>query len=263
MSLDTSLVDIDSIEINQNFPALNDSHIEHLANKIAAAGELLEIPVVLFLDIDRYELLSNFAAYKALIKAREINPDLPDSIRVFIAKDSNKAVILDQINEFNSLSSANFDQEVLPHQVVSEAATGTPPPSNIELEVRNLSESFKRFSNKLSNQQDGIQTTLTELLDAQPKPLPILEALNQIDRPVIYQRLVEAITRSSGFTSQEKKKYRQVVETAKSLKEKNADLEFNSLSDFLEKLGQEAKSHGRNRDLTEYSLIKLIDQWPL
>ncbi|MBE9070237.1 hypothetical protein IQ260_26705 [Leptolyngbya cf. ectocarpi LEGE 11479] len=104
---------------------------------------------------------------------------------------------------------------------------------------------------------------MKDLVEAQPKPIPILKAFNKIDHPEIHQRLAVAIAQSSGFTSTEKKKINKVIARVQELKSNDPGIEFFTLKDFLEKLGCEKVKGRKLRYLTEKSLLKLIDQWPL
>lgn len=260
MSLETSLVDIDSIQINQDLPPLDPSVLEYSANTIASVGDLLHVPIVRFLDIDSYELLSGFEEYQAFLEARELNPDIPDRIRVFITRKKSESAILEQAKVLKQMHSTATGVEA--NRELKNDSTS----SNLEIELHNIKATMDRLSSQMktsNTNQSSIQSTLSELVEAQPKPLPILEAFNQIDRPEIHQWLAVAIAQSSGFTSAEKKKIDKVIKRVQSLKTQEPDLEFATLNEFLEKLGREKVKGRKLRYLTEKSLLKLIDQWPL
>lgn len=262
MTLDTSLVDIESIQVNQDLPPLDPAVLEYSANTIAAVGDLLHVPIVRFLDIDSYELLSNFEEYQAFLKARELNPDIPDRVRVFITQKKHESAILKQAKVLKQIQSTTNNLEI---EKETRSKSTSIAPSSLEFELHNIKSAMDRLFSQMEKShvnQSGIQSTLSELVEAQPKPLPILEAFNQIDQPKIHQRLAVAIDQSSGFTSKEKKKIKKVIARVQSLKEQKPDLEFATLSDFLEKLGKEPTGQ-KHRYLTEKSLLKLVDQWPL
>ncbi|MGK7878073.1 MAG: hypothetical protein AB4426_33630 [Xenococcaceae cyanobacterium] len=122
MNLETSQIDLDSIQVNQKFPAFNPDQLLYLANSIANLEGLLRIPVVRQLDIENYELVSGFFEYQAYLKAREINPELPDRLRVFVAKKENEVSIQQQIEALERL------EEVSP-----PTETGLPPDWSISI----------------------------------------------------------------------------------------------------------------------------------
>lgn len=263
MTLDTSLVDIDSIQFNQDLIPLDPALLEYSANTIATVGDLLHVPIVRFLGVGSYELLSNFEEYQAFLKARELNPNIPDRVRVFVARKKNESAILEQIEILRQIQSSGIVSESN-KSLEQESIAMTS--SNFDIELRNIKANMDRLSAQMeisTTNQGNIQNTLSELVEAQPKPLPILEAFNQIDRSEIHQRLAVAIAQSSGFTSAEKKKIEKVIERVQFLKAQEPDLEFATLNDFLEKLGHEKVKGRKLRYLTEKSLLKLIDQWPL
>ncbi|MBE9070856.1 hypothetical protein IQ260_29915, partial [Leptolyngbya cf. ectocarpi LEGE 11479] len=97
MKLGTSLVDIENIQIDQDLPDIDASFLERAANSIATLGDMITIPIVRFLGVDEYKLISHFSEYQAFLKARSLNAEIPDRIRVFITNKDDEEKLLDQV----------------------------------------------------------------------------------------------------------------------------------------------------------------------
>jgi hypothetical protein len=108
MDLQTSQIDLESIEaidasrLRFN-PNTKQTEIEHLAHAIIQLRGLLRIPVVEALDLDSYRLIAGHFDYYAYLKAREIDGDLPDRLRVFIVNKKNAGPIMQQLDAFDRL----------------------------------------------------------------------------------------------------------------------------------------------------------------
>ena len=55
------------------------------------------------IGIENYELLSGYFDYYALLKARELNPNLPDRIRVFVVNKNNQNSVIKQLEAIDNL----------------------------------------------------------------------------------------------------------------------------------------------------------------
>lgn len=108
MELRTFQIDLDSLEeINtQQVPFDLDTKqadLEYFARSIIKLGGLLRIPVVERTGIDSYRLIEGHFDYLAYLKARNIDPDLPDRIRVFILDKDNSEPVQTQLKVLRNL----------------------------------------------------------------------------------------------------------------------------------------------------------------
>jgi hypothetical protein len=136
MELQTSLVDLDSIEtIEKNEFSIDVENqataIEHLAHSIVKLGGLIRIPVVEQVKIDVYKLIAGHFDYYAYLKAREFDPDLPDRLRVFIINPKKPLTqeILTQLNALNRIQGVTMPK--------NNTSTQT---AEVDMQLRNLQD---------------------------------------------------------------------------------------------------------------------------
>lgn len=112
MELRTFQIDLDSLEEikPQQLPfdiEAKEAELEYFARSVIKLGGLLRIPVVERTGIESYRLVEGHFDYLAYLKAREIDPDLPDRIRVFIMEKDNSEPIQTQLNVLRDLELSN------------------------------------------------------------------------------------------------------------------------------------------------------------
>jgi hypothetical protein len=148
MELQTSLIDLDSIETiaSNEFsidPEKQATAIEHLAHSIVKLGGLIRIPVVEQVKIDVYKLIAGHFDYYAYLKARELDPDLPDRLRVFIV-NPKKAItqeILTQLKAIERIQGATMSK--------NNTAAQT---SEVDMQLRNLQDLCESRFSQLSQE---------------------------------------------------------------------------------------------------------------
>lgn len=112
MELRTFQIDLDSLEEikPQQLPfdiETKATELEYFARSVIKLGGLLRIPVVERTGIESYRLIEGHFDYLAYLKAREIDPDLPDRIRVFIMEKDNSEPIQTQLRVLRDLEPSN------------------------------------------------------------------------------------------------------------------------------------------------------------
>lgn len=119
MDLQTSLIDLDSIEqVEENSfsidPAEQAAEIQMLAKTVILIKGLLRIPVVEQIGIESYKLISGHFDYYSYLRARELDPSLPDRLRVFIVNPKKEIAkgILEQLEAIDSLQTKAIDKNI-------------------------------------------------------------------------------------------------------------------------------------------------------
>ncbi|ARV61081.1 hypothetical protein BZZ01_22865 [Nostocales cyanobacterium HT-58-2] len=170
MELLTSIVDIDSIQIKSLpfTPAQKTTQIDALANTIIDLGGLVNVPVVQQVSVDDYELISGYLEYYAYLKARELNPRLPDRITVFVSNSKNQAAIRQQL-------------EVL--QVIEDTKQNSfqftiPKGTEIDLQIKNLESSINNNNKIVFNALEQLKADLLATIEAKlPQPEGVTKKL--------------------------------------------------------------------------------------
>lgn len=112
MELRTFQIDLDSIEMSetQSIPfdiESKKSELEYFARSIIKLGGLLRIPIVKRTGIEAYQLIEGFFEYFSYLKAREIEPELPDRIRVFIMEGEYSESFETQLSFLKNIESTS------------------------------------------------------------------------------------------------------------------------------------------------------------
>lgn len=246
MKLLTSIIDLDSIQVREaSFsPEQKKTEITALANTIVDLGGSVSLPVVQQINLESYELISGYLEYYAYIKAREINPQLPDRIMVFVADNKNHVALHQQLSVLQSIESAKLPP----------SDSGTSNASDLELKTRNLEALVSNNHRLIVGAIAQLKTELIEEITAKlPKPIPpLLDAFNRILEPEIahqVQRKLEFLGSAKA-----KKIVSRLQEVSKSKKRDS----FQSFSDVLDALKPE---QSRSRLMSEARMLDLIDRW--
>lgn len=120
MELRTFQIDLDSLEEikPQQLPfnvEVKETELEYFARSVIKLGGLLRVPVVERTGIESYRLIEGHFDYLAYLKAREIDPDLPDRIRVFIMEKDNSEPIQTQLRVLRDLELSNLTNSSSPN----------------------------------------------------------------------------------------------------------------------------------------------------
>lgn len=112
MELRTFQIDLDSLEEikPQQLPfdiKAKEAELEYFARSVIKLGGLLRVPVVERTGVESYRLIEGHFDYLAYLKAREINSDLPDRIRVFIMEKDNSEPVQTQLRVLRDLEPSN------------------------------------------------------------------------------------------------------------------------------------------------------------
>ncbi|GJD23559.1 Chromosome partitioning protein, ParB family [Rivularia sp. IAM M-261] len=244
MELLTSIIDIESIQVKKSSfsPEQKATQIEALANTIIELGGLINIPVIKQNNIDNYELISGHLEYFAYLKAREINPRLPDRLTVFVSNTRNQAAISKQLEILQLIDNT---KQSLPNNTTSTQV-------EIDLKLNNL-ESFIHNNNKILF--EALEQQKTELLLAIeskiPQQTPPMDAFNRILEPEIafqVQRKLELILNAS--------KSKKIVSILQEISKTKGHKQFQTFSDILERLKQQQKGL-----ISQAKMIQIIDRW--
>lgn len=242
MGLSTSLIDIDSVEIDNREAELEPEKkvvVESLAHSIVKLKELMTIPIVTRTGVESYKLISGDFEYRALyyafIKARELEPTLPDRIRVFIIDEQSIQPTLEQLETVKKLQpipNGSSDNTVLRKL------------ENIESTIQNL---VANYSNKISMENQQIKSEILQNFeDRLPKPLPPLVAFNHISDPKVYSEVVKKLE----FLG--KKKAQKLADKLKEIKNPKYN-KFQTFNDVLAAIG---KGY-----ISKEKMIDVIDKW--
>lgn len=239
MELQTSQVDLDSIQVKADFPEPNADQITYLAHSIAALGGLIQVPVVKPIDLETYELIHGYFEYRAYLKAREIDSSLPDRMRVFIVTKKNAKPIQQQIDVFEELARSG------------ERGSDDSIPPDLAIKLSNLAAVMEGFKQDIEKASRESQATILDAIDERlPKPLPIMEAFNHINESKVAQQALDKLGSAVGNSRSKK-----IIENLKRYTQKR---QIDTFEKVLEAVGKDDR--GR-RLLTEKTLLKVIDAW--
>jgi hypothetical protein len=239
MDLSTSLVDLDSIDVQPkeyNFnPEIRSVEIEHLAHSIVKLQGLLTIPIVKRTGVESYELLSGYLEYYATLKARELDPQLPDRLRVFIVDEESLNIALEQVDAIEKIS------KVKPS-----------PGDKTQLQLDNIISILQKMQSsipeKISTDIQQSNSKILEKIDSRiPKPLPALAAFNQILEPEVYRIVINKM----AFIGD--KKATKIADKLVAVKKQDPTIQFNTFHDVLKALGRGL--------LSKEKMLEVIDQW--
>ena len=247
MDLSTSSVDLDSIDVKPeeyNFnPEARTREIEHLAHSILKLQGLLTIPLVKRTGIESYKLLSGYLEYYATLKARKLDPKIPDRLRVFIVDEQSINTALEQIDVINKISEV----------ILSSLENKTKNQSDVtQLQLDNIISMLGKIETsipeKISIDIKQSNSNILEKIDSKiPKALPALAAFNQILEPAV----CEIVIKKLAFLG--KKKASKIVDKLVVVKKEDSARQFNSFHDVLKALGKGLLSHEK--------MLEVIDQW--
>jgi hypothetical protein len=246
MSLLTSIVDLDSIQVNSASLPFNlddkATEIEALAHTIVELRGLVDIPLVRALRIDEYELVSGHLEYYAFLKAREIDPELPDRITVFILKPKIEGAMLKQLEVIEAVRQPPLsDTPSTPNPALSDEGT-------LSLKLKNLESRLEQSFKHLSSSIERLKLDLTETIDSKlPQPLPPLEAFNRISEPAVQQQVLKKLE----FLSQ--KKALKIIEKLQEHRKRHPNAQFKQFSDVLGVL--------EKGTLSKEKMLEVIDRW--
>jgi hypothetical protein len=193
MKLETSLADLDSINIDPSFLKYDSELVLHLANSIVKMGGIIRIPIVKKTGIDSYEIISNLFEYQSFLKAREIDPNLPDRLRVFIMDKTNEDDLANQIEIINEVES------------FLNSSKDSSKNSYISIQIKNLFSTIEKLKADLSQLNENKFTEIYSLIDTKiPKNLSPLDAFNQINKPEVAQ----LINKKISFLRRDKRVYK-------------------------------------------------------
>ncbi len=143
-----------------------------------------------------------------MLKAREIEPNLPDRIRVFILNKKNYDSVIKQLEAIAKL-------EKITQQSHSDRTTSEQQDLK-DIQITNLSAKLEDSQQAIIDRIDALKTTIINSIDSKmPKPLPLLDAFNQILDKQVYARLLEKMS----FLG--KKKAEKIIEQLKEEKKQN------------------------------------------
>ncbi|MGG6242543.1 hypothetical protein ACQ4N7_28360 [Nodosilinea sp. AN01ver1] len=243
MELQTSQVDLDSIEVNSDFPPTDPEQVTYLAHAISSVGGLIQVPVVKQLDLETYELVHGYFEYQAYLKAREISPDLPDRMRVFVITKKNQKAIQQQLEVFETLAGGK----------PSPDSNGTVPP-DLAIKLNNLVSAVELLQKDVKTSAAESKEAILEAIDERlPKPLPPLESFNQINESHVARQTLDKLKAALGDS-----KAQQIVQNLQKYRKKKPEQLLSSFAEVIEAVGKD--SRGR-RYLTENSVLKVIDGW--
>jgi hypothetical protein len=241
MSLSTSIVDIDSIQIESKSVPFDlkkrQTEIESLAYTIIELKGLFKIPIVRTLGIDEYELVSGHLEYYAFLKAREIDSTLADRIAVFILKPNNEKAVLKQIEVSQSVE-----------QLIIKSTSLPPGDEMFALKLSNLESQLELVAKDLNLVIEKLKVEMLAAIDAKlPQPLPLIEAFNRILEPAVQEK----VFRELMFLG--KKKATKIIEILKDYRQKHKSEEFKHFDEVLNALGKGT--------LSKSKFLEVIDYW--
>jgi hypothetical protein len=244
MELQTSQVDLDSIEVKGDFPTPDPEQVTYLAHAITTVGGLIQVPVVRQLDLETYELVHGYFEYQAYLKAREINPELPDRMRVFVITKKNEDAIQQQLEVFETLSGG-----------VDNPTNGSGAVSpDLAIKLNNLVSAVELLQKDVkTTAADNQQAILGAIDERIPKPIAPLDAFNRIDEPQIAQEVLKKLT-----AVLRESKAQDIVANLQTYHKQQPDHPLSSFGEVIEAVGKDRR--GR-RYLTENTMLKVIDQW--
>jgi hypothetical protein len=233
MPLLTSIIDLDSIHpvAREVFdPTKHPAAIEALAHTIVDLDGLVTIPVVQSSGIDEYELLSGYLAYFAYCQARELSPQLPDRLSVFIASKKNTIAITRQIESL---------QLIQAH---------TPTSDDSSLRLNNLESRVDIGFERITGGFEQLKDQLLSAIDAKlPQSVAPLDAFNRILEPAVAHEIQQRL----GFLGA--KKVQKLVARLQAVKQQEETLVFRNFTEVLGALEKGQLSQGK--------MLEVIDRW--
>ncbi|XGV94256.1 MAG: hypothetical protein ACAF41_00025 (plasmid) [Leptolyngbya sp. BL-A-14] len=234
MELETAQLDLESIEVKDDFPEPHPEQVEYLAHAITSVGGLIQVPVVRQIGLETYELVRGYFEYQAYLKARKIDPKLPDRMRVFVITKKNEQAIQQQLEVFQTLSGEKDEDKI-----------GDP---ELTMKLSNLISAVALLQKDVQVRAEESQSVILSAINERvPKPLPALEAFNRIDEPEITK---EILGKLAGLGS---KKAQKIVELLQAHQKKHHKQPFRGFGDVLEALGKGV--------LSKEKMLDIIDSW--
>ncbi len=234
MVLETSQLDLESIEVKGNFQEPDPEQVKYLAHAIASGGGLIQVPVVRQIDLETYELVQGYFEYQAYLNAREIDPKLPDRIRVFVITKKNEKAIQQQIEVFQTLSMASSE--------------GGAADTELTIKLNNLISAVAHLQKDVKVTAEENQKVILGAIDERvPKPLPALEAFNRIDEPEVAREVVDKL---AGLGA---KRAKRIVELLQSHRKQHPKKQFDGFGAVIEALGKGV--------LSKEKMLDIIDSW--
>lgn len=231
------MIDLDSIYLNKSAKNFSSQEILYLANSIAKIEGIIRIPIVKRLNIEEYELISGYLEYYSYQKAREINSELPDRIRVFISENKTSSLINEQIEIFSSL-----DKEA------KNIAKNDIDNNKLSIDIKNLISAVESIKTDIDDSakktRKEVVNTINEKL---PKPIPPLVAFNQIQDP----QVAELLSRKLVVLQKHRRQY--MIKRLQDFKAKNPNHKFNNFSDVLDIL--------EKGWVSKEKMLDIIDSW--
>lgn len=204
------------------------------------------MPVVQQIGVDEYELISGYLEYYAYLKAREINPRLPDRITVFVSDKKNQEAIRQQLEILQVIEDS---QQNSPQSTTSKQ-------SEVDLQIKNLESSIKNNNKLVFTAIEKLKTELLTAIDEKlPKPMPPLDAFNRILEPEIalqVQRKLELLLNAN--------KAKKVVAQLQEVSKRENHQPFQRFDEILELLKVQQKNQSQ-RLISEQMMLKIIDRW--
>ncbi len=248
MKLLTSIIDIDSIHVKESSFSLEDNHaqIEALANTIIDLGGLVNVPVVEEISLDEYELISGNLEYYAYLRAIQINSSLPDRLAVFISNKKNKKAISKQLEILETIENTQRNITV----------SAVPKNSELDLQIKNLESSVKHNNQAILTEIEKTKIELlTKIENSLPKPIPPLDAFNQILEPEIAVQ----IQRKLEFLGSTKAK--KVVLRLQEISKRKNHKPFESFAEIVDVLREKQKNGSLRALISEGKMMAVIDRW--
>ena len=244
MKLETNLIDLDSIVVKQKFPEPDPEKLKYLGHAISALGGLIQVPVMREGEDETYELVHGYFEYQAYLKAREINPELPDRMRVFVITKKNEDAIQQQLEVFETLSGG-----------VDNPTNGSGAVSpDLAIKLNNLVSAVELLQKDVkTTAADNQQAILGAIDERIPKPIAPLDAFNRIDEPQIAQEVLKKLT-----AVLRESKAQDIVANLQTYHKQQPDHPLSSFGEVIEAVGKDSR---RRRYLTENTMLKVIDQW--
>ena len=244
MKLETNLIDLDSMVGKQKLPEPDPEKLKYLGHAISALGGLIQVPVMREGEDETYELVHGYFEYQAYLKAREINPELPDRMRVFVITKKNEDAIQQQLEVFETLSGG-----------VDNPTNGSGAVSpDLAIKLNNLVSAVELLQKDVkTTAADNQQAILGAIDERIPKPIAPLDAFNRIDEPQIAQEVLKKLT-----AVLRESKAQDIVANLQTYHKQQPDHPLSSFGEVIEAVGKDSR---RRRYLTENTMLKVIDQW--
>lgn len=243
--LETSLIDLSSIiEVDKEqdiSTEANKAFIKNLAHSIVELQGLLRIPIVKFLGINdfkqTYRLIMGHLDYYAYLEALKLNKNLAPRIRVFVMNQENEKFILEQLNSIRRIESTN--------QSTNTTCSASLMSDNFSSDLANFQQSITKA---ISSQFSEMESIICQSIDAKiPQTLPFFEAVNNLDKPQVYE---EAMNKFKFLGA---KKSQLIIDQILVYKQAHPDLKITKF-DQLHKIFQKGT-------ISKEKLQEMFDQW--